>query len=108
VEEMTEGPSDDPVVRGEEWYQQFGCIACHSTDGSDQIGPSWKGLYGKQETMADGSTIVVDEAYIIESIIDPQASIVMGFENILMPPTGIGMSEEQISDVIAFIESLRE
>jgi len=108
VEEMTEGPSDDPVIRGEEVVQQFGCIACHSIDGSDRVGPSWKGLIGKEETMADGSTVLVDEAYLLESILDPQAKIVTGYENIIMPPTGIGMTEEQVSDVIAFIESLRE
>jgi cytochrome c oxidase subunit 2 len=108
VEEQTEGPSDDPIERGELWYEQYGCLACHSVDGSDRIGPTWAGLYGKEEILADGTTIVVDKDYLIESILDPQANIVEGFESVVMPPTGDSMTEEQIQDIVDFIESLTE
>jgi cytochrome c oxidase subunit 2 len=63
-------------------------------------------LYGKQETLADGSTISVDEAYLTKSILEPQFQIVKGFENVVMPPTGQNMSEQQINDVIEYIKSL--
>ena len=108
VEKMSEGPADDPIERGKALYQQYGCLACHTVDGSEGVGPTWLGLYGKEETLADGTTIVVEESYLMESIIDPQAAIVSGFENILMPPTGASMSEDQLLDIIIFIESLRE
>lgn len=108
IEEQTEGPSDDPVVRGELWYEQYGCLACHSTDGSARIGPTWYGLFGKEETLADGTTIVVDADYLIESIVDPQATIIEGFESVVMPPTGDSLTDEQIQDIVEFIKSLTE
>ena len=108
VEEQAEGPVGNAIERGEVWYQQFGCIACHSIDGSDRLGPTWAGLYGKEETLVDGTTIVVDEGFLTESILDPQAAIIEGYENILMPPTGESMTEEQVNDIVEFIESLSE
>ncbi len=108
VEEQMKGPSDDPVERGAVWYQQFGCLACHSTDGAERAGPTWSGLYGKEELLADGTTITVDDDYLFESIRDPQAKIVEGFETVIMPPTGESMTNEQIQDVIEFIKNLGE
>ncbi len=108
VQEQMQGPSGTPVERGAEWYQQFGCAACHSIDGTPRVGPSWKGLFGEEVTLADGSTVIADEAYLFESIRDPQAKIVQGFETVLMPPTGQSMTDEQVQDVIEFIKSLSE
>lgn len=106
VQEQMQGPGGTAEERGAEWYQQFGCVACHSTDGSPLVGPTWKGLYGEEVTLADGSTVIADEAYLRESILDPQAKIVQGFENVIMPPIGASMTPEQVDDVIAFIKSL--
>ncbi len=108
VEDQLASVSDDPVERGEVWYGQYGCQACHSIDGSDRVGPSWFGLYGKEETLADGTTLVVDDLYLHESIVEPQAKVVQGFETVLMPPTGQSMTDQQIQDVIEFIKSLGE
>ncbi|MBC8331826.1 MAG: cytochrome c oxidase subunit II [Anaerolineae bacterium] len=108
AEEQLKGVSDDPVERGEVWFGQFGCTACHSIDGSDKVGPTWMGLYGKEEILADGATLIVDDAYLFESIREPQAKIVEGFETVIMPPTGASMSDQQIQDVIEFIKSLGE
>jgi cytochrome c oxidase subunit 2 len=70
-----------PEDRGEIWHgaEGFGCISCHTTDGTPGVGPTWLGVYGRQETLDDGSTITVDDAYIRESIFDPTAKIVQGF-----------------------------
>jgi cytochrome c oxidase subunit 2 len=106
VSEQLAGISDDPVLRGEKWATQFGCIACHSTDGSTRAGPTWLNIYGSEESLSDGSTITVDETYLRESILEPQAKIVQGYENVVMPPTGQNMSEQQIQDVIEFIKSI--
>jgi len=108
VEEQSEGPSDDPIVRGELWYEQYGCLACHSIDGTPRIGPTWAGIFGMDELLADGSTIVVDKEYLIESIVDPQAAIVNGYGSVVMPPTGDSLTDEQINDIVEFIESLAE
>ncbi len=99
--------SDDPVVRGQAWAIQFGCAACHSFDGTDGIGPSWAGLFGKEETMEDGSTVLVDAEYLIESIRDPGAQIVAGYQNVMPANIGEDLTDDQIADIIAFIESLK-
>lgn len=93
----------DPA-NGEKLAQASGCVACHSLDGSQLVGPSWKGLYGSQVTLEDGSTVTADDAYILESITDPQAKVHAGFAPV-MPP--YDLSEADLADLLAFIESLK-
>lgn len=94
-----------PAAKGERAYQLRGCTQCHSVDGTAGIGPSLQGAWGKQETMTDGSTITVDENYIRESLLDPQAKIVGGYEGVM--PTYQGrLSDQEITFIIAFIKSL--
>jgi len=98
----------NPVARGELAAKNFGCLACHSVDGSNLIGPTWKGLFNSQVTLADGSTVTADEAYLLESIVNPGAKISKGFPAGVMPGNfGTQMTEQQINDVIAYIESLK-
>jgi cytochrome c oxidase subunit 2 len=99
--------SDDPVVRGQVWYKQYGCAACHTTDGTPLVGPSFLGLLGKEESFEDGISIIVDEAYIYESIVNPAARIVQGYPNAMPVNFADRMSEEQIQDIIAFLSSLK-
>lgn len=106
VNEQT-GPSDDPVVRGKKAAKQYGCIACHSTDGSKLVGPTWKGLYGHDVPLEDGSSVKADDAYLKESIVQPGAKIVQGFGNIMPPTYQTQLSDEQIEDIIKFINSLK-
>lgn len=107
VAEQTASLSDDPVARGQRWSQQFGCLACHTIDGATGLGPTWQGLYGHEVEMEDGTIIVVDEAYLLESITDPGAKIVKGFNNIMPANIADPMTEDQILDVIEFIKSLQ-
>ncbi len=107
VEQQLASISADPVERGEIWYTQFGCLACHSIDGEKKAGPTWFGLYGSEETLSDGTTVTVDDEFLIRSILEPQAQITAGYESIVMPPTGQNMSEAQIKDLIEFIKSLK-
>jgi cytochrome c oxidase subunit 2 len=99
--------SGDPVERGQRLSQQFGCNACHSTDGSVLVGPSWKGVYGHEVTLQDGTTVLADETYLEESIREPGVKIVQGFANLMPPEVANDMTDEQIQDVIEFIKSLR-
>lgn len=100
--------SDDPAVRGQQWATQFACASCHSFDGAPKVGPTWKGIFGSQELLTDGTRVPVEYSYLYKSIRDPGAQIVKGYENVVMPPTiAAGMSEEQVNDVIALIESLK-
>jgi len=93
----------DAGAQGKLLAQSRGCVACHSVDGSAGVGPSWKGLYGRQETMSDGSTVRADEAYLRESINQPQARIVKGFAPV-MPAQA--MSTSEVDALIAYIRSV--
>jgi len=93
------------AARGLEVAQQNGCIACHTLDGSVGIGPTWLGMYGKTETLTDGSTIVVDDAYIIESINRPDAKQVEGFENLMVR---YFLQEEDLDALVEFTRQLAE
>jgi cytochrome c oxidase subunit 2 len=76
------------VERGEKWASDFGCIGCHSSDGTVLSGPSWLGIFGQEEQMEDGQTITVDEDYLRKSILDPDIQIVEGFPPNLMSAVG--------------------
>lgn len=108
---LTEQAADcnlDDAQCGLRWAQTFGCIGCHTTDGTPKIGPTWAGLFGHEVELADGSTVIADEAYLHESIVDPNAKIVAGFSPGVMPNTFDELlSDEQIGQIIAFIESLQ-
>ena len=84
-----------------------GCISCHSTDGSEIAGPSFKGLYGATRTvLADGkeSEVTADEAYIERSIRTPDAQVVKGYDNI-MPPYDT-LSNDHVDALVDYIETL--
>ena len=82
------------------------CLACHTTDGRPSVGPTWKGLYGSSVKLTDGTTVVADAAYIRESILDPPAKVPEGFQPIMTSFNGI-LTEQQIQDITAYIESLK-
>ena len=107
VESQTGSVSEDPVVRGQVLAQQFGCLACHSIDGSELVGPTWMGVFGSTEMLDDGSSILVDQNYLFKSIRNPGIQIVDGYQNLMPESIAAGMTDEQIEDVIAFIESLK-
>lgn len=100
------GDGDPLVAMGRLIADEQGCVACHSLDGSAGLGPTWKGLFGRSETMADGTIIVVDEAYLRESILTPDAKIVQGFSEGLMPP--YEFTDEEIEALIALSKTLVE
>jgi cytochrome c oxidase subunit 2 len=102
---LAEEASQTPEGRGQALVAANGCTACHSLNGSPGIGPTWFGLFGRQEELTDGSVVTVDDAYVHESIKAPQAKIVAGFENQLMPT--YDFTDEQIADIIAYIKTLR-
>ncbi|HQU71123.1 MAG: cytochrome c oxidase subunit II [Calditrichaeota bacterium] len=108
-ENMSEADMEKALAaRGEKVALLKGCVACHSKDGSVVIGPSFKGLYGKQETViADGKemTLTVNDDYIRESIHQPDIKKVKGFENMVM--TQVDITDEEIEQVIAYLKSLK-
>jgi cytochrome c oxidase subunit 2 len=107
VDEELGNIPQDPESFGERLSQNNGCFGCHSLDGSDGVGPTWKGLYGSEKTLVSGEKIIVDETYLYESIVHPNSQIVLGFPaNIMALNYGELFSEEEITNMIAFIKSL--
>ncbi len=93
-----------PKELGEKLFIKRGCNACHTLDGTIKIGPSFKGLYGHTVLLEGGKSVVADDAYIRDSILEPAAQIVKGFPNVM--PTFKGqLSEKDINALIAFIKS---
>ena len=101
------------IEEGRRIYNMMGCVACHSTDGTNvaKVGPTWKDLYGKEQTVIiDGKsqTITSDKAYLRESILDPTAKVVKGFDKgeWAMPSYAGVLTNEQIESLILFMKSL--
>jgi len=84
-----------------------GCVACHSTDGSTKVGPTYKGLFGKTEPLEDGTTAKVDENYLRESILQPNAKIVKGYPKGVMPSLQGQLSENEINALVEYIKELK-
>ena len=94
--------------KGEQLVTDNGCLACHSIDGSQIIGPSWKGIYGSREKLNDGSTVMVDGYYLSESILNPNAKIVEGFSpNTMIQTFGEIFTAQDIADIVAYIKTIK-
>ncbi len=90
---------------GQKLFQELGCATCHRTDTQGR-GPNLTGVYGKQVLLEDGRTVVADETYIRESILNPAAKVVSGFKPIM--PTFEGqVSEEGLVSLVAYVKSLQ-
>jgi cytochrome c oxidase subunit 2 len=97
--------SASPAAAGQQLFQTLGCVSCHGANGEGGRGPTLAGLVGRKTTLVGGQEIVADEAYIRESILNPQAKLVEGFGPIM--PTFQGqVSEDQLLQLLAFIKSL--
>ncbi len=100
--------ASSPEGRGQRWAQQFGCVACHSVDGSKLVGPSWKGIYGESVDLVAGGSVKIDDAYLTQSILDPNSQVVKGYNPNIMPPTyKQQLKDDQVADLIAYIKSLK-
>jgi cytochrome c oxidase subunit 2 len=95
-----------PEEGGEILYNRRGCVQCHSIDGSAKVGPSFKGSFGQEHALADGSTVLMDENYIRKSILEPQSQVRAGYKPVM--PTYAGqIRDAEIDALIAFIKSLK-
>jgi len=87
-------------------YERKGCNSCHTVDGTTSKGPTWKGVWGSTVELNNGTSVVVDEAYVRESMLQPQAKIVKGFEPIMPTFQGL-LRDHEIRGLVAYIESLK-
>jgi len=97
--------SDSPVAAGAKLFTDLACSTCHRQDNTQGRGPMLANVFGKQVDLEGGRTVIADEAYIRESIVNPHAKVVAGFVPTM--PTFQGMvSEEQLLQLIAYVRSL--
>jgi len=95
-----------PAVAGQQLYESLGCVSCHGKNGEGGRGAALAGLFGRRVFLTNGQMLTADEAYIRESIENPQAKLVSGFGPIM--PTFQGqVSPEQLIQLMAFIKSLQ-
>ena len=95
-------PEEPIVAQGRMVADGNGCFACHTLDGTSAVGPTWLDMWGRDVELNDGSTVTVDEAYIRESISDPNAKLVEGFA-----PTMIAyeLTEEDMTALLRFLQA---
>lgn len=89
---------------GQKLFQELGCTSCHRFDAQGR-GPNLQGIYGRPVLLDDGRTVIADENYIRESILNPGAKVVAGFKPIMPTFQGV-LSEEQVLALISYIKSL--
>jgi len=95
-----------PVELGQKLFTTRTCNTCHSLDGTRIQGPTFKGIFGRKEILADGSEVTVDENYIRESLLNPGAKIVKGYPPVM--PTFQGMlKDKDIDALIAYLKTLK-
>lgn len=98
------GSTPSPEV-GQNLAVLKGCASCHSVDDTKKIASPWRGLYSSQVELADGRIVTADEAYIIESITDPNAKIVQGYTSGAMPH--ISLTSDEVDALVAYIKSVK-
>jgi cytochrome c oxidase subunit 2 len=97
----------DPVLRGQQLAQQYGCANCHSIDGSKKIGPTWKGVPDSKILLSDGSSAIADKNYLTTSIVNPNYQIVAGFPANVMPSFANTLDQTEVEALVAYIQSLK-
>jgi cytochrome c oxidase subunit 2 len=96
-------------LEGATLLQVKGCVACHTTDGTPKIGPTFKGLFGKKEiVIRDGKEreITVDEPFIRQTLLQPELDRVKGFPPIMPSQKGL-LTDEEIKAIVEYIKTLK-
>jgi cytochrome c oxidase subunit 2 len=83
-----------------------GCLQCHTTDGSSATGPTWKGLAGSNRPLPTGEFVRADESYLFNSIVAPSSQVVEGYDDVMPSTFADQLTEAEINDLVAFINSL--
>ncbi len=98
------GPTRSPAAAGQQLFDQFRCGNCHATPNNPRC-PPLEGLYGSLVRLNDGSSVKADEAYLRESILEPLAKVVAGYQP-LMPTYKAQVNEAELFELIAYLKSL--
>ncbi len=96
----------DLATYGRRLAGAYGCLKCHSLDGAPHIGPTWVDLYRRKTLLASGETIIADEGYLTESMMDPYVKVVKGYQQV-MPSFRGKLAAPEAAALVEFIKSLR-
>jgi cytochrome c oxidase subunit II len=99
------GSGGSMLEQGEKLFQQYGCATCHVLDQKGRC-PSLRNVFGHPVTLDDGRTVMADEAYVRESMLNPNAKIVAGYKRDIMPVFQGQIGEEGLLQLIVYIKSL--
>jgi cytochrome c oxidase subunit 2 len=100
-------PLTPMVEMGRDVGIRYGCFGCHTVDGRAHIGPTWLGLYRSRVLLSDGRHVLADEAYLTESMMDPLAKVVQGFNPVMPTFQGL-LSAPEAAALVEFIKSLSD
>lgn len=92
--------------KGKTLFESSGCLGCHSIDGSPKVGPTLKGVFGRTVQLSNGKTVVADEEYLRESLVEPNEMVVKGFQPI-MPTFKATLKVDELTAVIAYLKTLK-
>jgi len=106
VEQQSAAP-ESPELRGQQLSQDYGCVNCHSADGSPKTGPTWLHLYESTVKLTDGSSVTADDNYLKTSIINPNSQIVLGFPSNIMPDFSTVLDQTMVESLVAYIKTLK-
>ena len=99
------------VARGTQLFSADGCVGCHSLTGAAGAGPALNGLAGKQVKLTTGQTVTADDAYLVRSIVDPNAEVVAGYRPGIMSAAIAGFDlsakPDDVKALVAFVKSRR-
>jgi cytochrome c oxidase subunit 2 len=94
------------AVRGRDVAVKHACVACHTLDGQRTLGPTFESLYRSRVPLADGRTVLADEAYLTKSMMEPGADVVAGFQNV-MPTYEGALDQGEVAALVELIKSVR-
>jgi cytochrome c oxidase subunit 2 len=98
-------PGQDLATAGARIAAERGCLRCHTLDGTPHLGPTWAGVYGQAITLAGGERLRVDEAYLTESMMDPERRIRAGYQPIMPAYRGL-LDAAEVAALVELIRSL--
>lgn len=99
------GENKDPAaLPGKKLAREYGCMACHSTDGSVGVGPAWKGLFESEVALEGGRIVTVDRPFLVRSISDPSADVPQG-TSMPMPVNRVPAADVEL--IVDYIVSLK-
>jgi cytochrome c oxidase subunit II len=108
--QTTPGKQVSAISDGAALYTSLGCASCHTTDGANRVGPTFKGLAGSTVKLVGGGTVKADAGYLRASILRPDAQVVEGFQAHIMAnatgPLKLDAKPQQVAALVAFIQQV--